>query len=223
MKILVNKLVNKLKSIKHKKLMYGVIAVVILVVLSFPRLGGWLVAEDEIAKSDIIVVLMGSIPDRVLEAADIYSEGYSDELVMVNSHMVGYDDLLERGVEIPGHAQVTHMAADSLGVNTEDVTILPGEAKSTQDEAVIIREYLREHEEINSMILVTSKYHSSRSKKILTKALDDLDREINVISRPSKYDNFDSDNWWKEREDIARVVTEYLKYINYYVREQFQL
>src|SRR5690554_4462545 len=116
MKTLVNKLINRLKNIKHKKLMCAIVVILILIGFLFPRLGGWLVAEDEIAESDIIVVLMGSIPDRVLEAADIYNEGYSDQIVMVNSHMVGYDDLLERGVEIPGHAQVTYMAADALGV-----------------------------------------------------------------------------------------------------------
>ncbi len=218
-----NILTEKVKQIKHKKLILVIIILLILSFILFPRLGEWLVAEDEISEGDVIVVLMGSIPDRILEAVDIYDKGYSNQIIMVNSHMVGYDALLSRGVEIPGDAQVAVMAANSLEVPDDILEIIQGEAKSTQDEAVIIREYLKENKDINSIILVTSKYHSSRSKKIFTKALDKLDRDIDIISRPSKYDSFNSKNWWKEREDIARVVTEYLKYINYYLREQFSL
>ena len=191
--------------------------------LIFPRLGEWLVTKDETAQGDIIVVLMGSVPDRTLGAVEIYQEGYSDKILMINSHMVGYDVLLERGVEVPGDAQLAHMVANSLGVPEEDLLILPAETKSTQDEAIVLREYLRENEDIDSIILVTSKYHSSRSKKIFGKALKDLDRDITLISSPSEYDNFNAKQWWKEREDFKRVVMEYLKYTNYYLHEQFQL
>ncbi|NLJ89845.1 MAG: YdcF family protein [Clostridiales bacterium] len=212
-----------LRQIKHKKLILLIIILVVLATYSFPRLGNWLVSEEEISEGDVIVVLMGSVPDRILEAVDIYNEGYSEKIIMVNSHMVGYDALLSRGVTIPGDAQLAVMAATALDVPEEDLLIIKGEAKSTQDEALIVREYLKENKDINNIILVTSKYHSSRSKKIFTKALDKLDRDVNVISRPSRYDNFDAKMWWKDREDIARVVTEYLKYLNYYLREQFQL
>ena len=132
-----------------------------------------------------------------LEAVDIYQEGYTDKILMINSHMVGYDALLERGVEVPGDAQLTHMVTNSLGVPEEDLLILPAETKSTQDEAIVLREYLRENE--------------------------DLDRDITLISNPSEYDNFNAKQWWKEHEDFKRVVMEYLKYTNYYLREQFQL
>ena len=107
---------------------------------------------------------------------------------MVNSHMVGYDALLSKGVTIPGDAQVAVMAAIELDVPADNLEIIPGEAKSTQDEALILRDYLSDKEDIESIILVTSKYHSSRSKKIFTKALNGLDRDIEIISRPSKYD-----------------------------------
>ena len=216
-------IIEKLKGIKHKKLVIAIVIILLLFILIFPRLGEWLVKEDEITQSDIIVVLMGSVPDRTLEAVDIYQEGYSDKILMINSHMVGYDDLLERGVEIPGDAQLAHMAANSLGVPEEDLLILPAQTKSTQDEAIVLRDYLRENEDIDSMILVTSKYHSSRSKKIFEKALEGMDRDITVISRPSEYDNFNEEQWWKDREDFKRVVMEYVKFINYYAREQFQL
>ena len=218
-----DKLIERIKNIKHKKLVIALIIIVLLFVLGFPRLGNWLVEEDEIVESDIIIVLMGSVPDRILEAVDIYSQGYSDKIIMVNSHMVGYDTLLSRGVEVPGDAQRAMMAATELGVKEDDIKILPGETRSTQDEALIIREYLDENKDIDSIILVTSKYHSARTERIFTKALKNLDKDILITSRPSKYDEFNSQDWWRNREDIQRVITEYIKFANFYLREQFQL
>lgn len=208
---------------KKQRIIKIIIVIVLLIALLFPRLGDSLVAEDDLVESDIIIVLMGSVPDRILEAVDLYQDGFAGQIAMVNSHMVGYDILLSRGVQIPGNAQLSKLAASSLGVPDDDILILDGEAKSTQDEAINIREYLRDKAEIDSIILVTSKSHSGRAKKIITKALGGLDREILVTSSPSKYDNFDAEHWWRDRDDAKRVVIEYLKLFNFYIREQFQL
>jgi hypothetical protein len=53
-----------------------------------PNLGQCLIVNDEVKESDVIVVLMGSVYDRileaVLEAVDLYHEGYSDKIVLIN-------------------------------------------------------------------------------------------------------------------------------------------
>lgn len=212
-----------MKRIKPKKLIISLIILLIFLVIVFPRLGKWLIAEDEIVKSDIIVVLMGSVPDRILEAVDLYYDGFADQIAMVNSHMVGYNILFSRGVKLPGNAQLSKSAASSLGIQDEDILILDGDAKSTQDEAIIVKDYLKDKENIDSIILVTSKYHSARAKKIFVKALDGLNRDIVVTSIPSKYDTYNSEQWWRNREDVKKVIFEYLKLFNFYTREQFQL
>ncbi|MBE3138297.1 MAG: YdcF family protein [Actinobacteria bacterium] len=148
-----------------------------------------------------------------MQAVDIYNERYSDKIVLVNS----YRKML------PGSAQLNKMAAIDLGVPEENILILEGSAKSTQDEALIIREYIRNNRVIESIILVTSKYHSGRSKKIFRKVLSGLDREISIYSSPSKYDTFNASQWWRDREDIKWVVLEYLKLANFYFRDQFLL
>lgn len=212
-----------MKKRKHRKIIIALVVLVMLLILSYPRLGQWLVAEDDVVKSDIIVVLMGSVADRILQAVDLYQEGEADKIVMVNSHRDAYDELLNRDVEIPGNAQLSQTAANSLGVPNEDIIILEGDAKSTQDEALVVREFLRYNDEIDSMILVTSKYHSARAKKIFTKALDSLNRDIRILSSPTQYDSFNPKYWWRNREDAKRVITEYMKLVNFYVREQFEL
>lgn len=211
------------KHLGKKIILTALLLILLTGGLLVPRLGHWLVAEDPLQEGDIVVILMGSVPDRVLEAAEVYRGGMAGKVVMVDSHRVGYDILLERGVDIPGSAQLSQAAAVGLGVPAGDIIILEGEARSTQDEAVILREYLRENEGVGSIILVTSRFHSARSKKIFARALAPLDRDIGLISRPSRYDTFDPQAWWKDREDAKRVVTEYLKLLNFYLREQFQL
>ena len=91
------------------------------------------------------------------------------------------------------------------------------------DEAIQVREYLKSETDIDSLIIVTSKSHSGRAKKIFIKAMSSLDREIRVISCPTKYDDFKAEGWWKSREDLKRGALEYLKLLNFYAREQFRL
>ena len=183
----------------------------------------WLVREDEPRESDIIVVLLGSIPDRILEAVDLYHQDYAKQIVMVATHKQGYDVLVERGVKVPLEETLNAEIARQLDVPAEDIVIIPGDTRSTQDEAVLIREYLAQHPEIQSMILVTSKYHSGRAAVILEKAFETLDRPIRLTSCPTAYDDFSTAKWWADRNQFKYVIMETLKYIHFYLIEQFEL
>ena len=223
---------DKVRMKEYNKFTGKKILLILVIVLAFfiflsifivPNLGQWLVVIDELPESDIIVVLMGSVYDRILEAADLYNEGYSDRIVLINSYIVAKDIIISRGIKVYGDTLISKMAAIDLGIPEEDIIVLDGNSRSTQDEALTIREYIRNNKEIESIILVTSKYHSGRAKKIFKKALSVLDREIDIYSSPSKYDPFNVNQWWKDREDIKWVVLEYLKLVNFYFREQFLL
>ena len=48
------------------------------------RAGNWLVKEDVPEHADAMVLLMGSFPDRVMQAADLYNEGQADRLIIVH-------------------------------------------------------------------------------------------------------------------------------------------
>ena len=110
-----------------------------------------------------------------------------------------------------------------LGVPVEKINILTGDVLSTQDEVIQMREYLKSESDIESLIIVTSKSHSGRAKKIFVKAMSSIDREIRVISCPTKYDDFNTERWWQNREDLKHGVLEYLKLFHFYLREQFEL
>ena len=200
-----------------------ILSVLLLGRLSLPSLGNYLVAEDEPQQSDIIVLLMGSGPDRMLGAVDLYHAEYADEILMVRNMVRGYDLVVSQGVKIPHDTDIAKEVAVQLGVPEEKITVLPGDALSTQDEAIAVREYLKTEPDIDSLIIVTSKSHSGRAKKIFIKAMSSLDREIRVISCSTKYDDFKAEGWWKSREDLKRGALEYLKLLNFYAREQFRL
>ena len=200
-----------------------ILAILLIGRLSLPGLGNFLVAEDEPQPSDIIVVLMGSGLDRTRGAVDLFKEGYADEIVLVRNMVSGYEQVVSQGVEAPHYSEIIKEVAVQLGVPEEKVKILPGDASSTQDEAIRVREYLQSEKDIDSLLLVTSKSHSGRAKKIFVKAMSSLDREVQIISCPTKYDNFNAEGWWQSREDLKQGVLEYMKLANFYLREQFGL
>jgi uncharacterized SAM-binding protein YcdF (DUF218 family) len=200
-----------------------ILSVVVLIRLSLPSLGTFLVAEDEPQQSDIIVLLMGSGPDRMLGAVDLYKQGYADHIVMVRNMVRGYDLVVSQGIKIPHDTDIAKDVAVQLGVPAEKITVLPGDALSTQDEAIAVRKYLKSESDIESLIIVTSKSHSGRAKKIFVKAMSSIDREIRVLSCPTEYDDFNAEKWWQYREDLKRGALEYLKLFHFYLREQFEL
>ncbi len=223
---------DKVEMKRYNKFTGKKILPVLVILLAFfiffsifimPNLGQWLVVMDELQESDMIVVLIGSVYDRILEAADLYNEGYSNRIVLINSYITAKDIIINRGIKVYGNTLLSKMAAIDLGIPEEDVLILEGNSRSTQDEALTIREYIRNNREIESIILVTSKFHSGRAKKIFKKALSVLDREIDIYSSPSKYDPSNVNQWWRNREDFQWVVFEYLKLANFYFWEQFLL
>lgn len=207
---------------RNKVLLIIILTVIALVVWIAPGMGHYLVVEDPLAEADILVVLMGSVPARVLEAADIYGQGYARELVMVQSFAEAAEELARRGVVIPGQAELTRDAAMALGVPENRVTILPGGAKSTKDEALVFADYLKEHPDVAKVILVTSSFHSRRTKVIFERFCGGLAQDVQFISRPSKYDAFQPQRWWLDRESAKLVVLEYLKLGHFYLVERWQ-
>jgi uncharacterized SAM-binding protein YcdF (DUF218 family) len=202
---------------KRKKLLVGVILLALLAVF-FRYAGILIVAEDSPEKADLIIVLMGSGPDRVLGAVDLYEEGYAPCILMVENWEPGYELLESRGVKVPRDAEIEAMVGTQLGVPEEAFIILPGDARSTQDEALIISRYLQDNPQIDKILLVSSKYHSQRSAIIFRWVIEDA----KVLSCPTPYDGFDADSWWRTRQDAKSVVMEYAKLANFYLLDRWR-
>lgn len=198
-------------------------SIIVLCVGSCRHAGQWLVKEDQPEHSDAMVILMGSIADRVLQAADLYHQNMAEKAIMVQSDMGAYRDLEERGAHIISNTRQVYDALVNLGVPSDSIRILTGSASSTQMEAIVIRDYLKNSPEINSLLLVSSADHLRRASMIFKSALKNNPIPVNIISCPSKYTDFDAEKWWRSRDGIETVILEYLKIGNFIVFEMRKL
>ncbi len=186
--------------------------------------GNWLVKKDEPVNADAIVVLMGSIPDRVLQAADLYHQGLAGKVLMVETGQADTDKVLEeRGTFIMSKTRLSKNAEISLGIPADSIIILQGGANSTQMEATIIRDYIRRISDIDTLLLVSSSFHTHRASMIFKTAFRKAGMHIDIFSIPSKYSSFNSDEWWKSKEGIETVMIEYLKMANFILFEKRKL
>jgi len=207
------------------KIRFVLIALMLVLFLGWliPGLGQALVVNDQLEKSDAIVVLMGGGYERMLETIDLYHAGYAPQIIMVQNSTNGYDVLLSRGIVALRDPDVLQMIGSQLGIPAQAFIVLPGDALSTQDEAVAVRAYLNQNPDLKALIIVTSKFHSGRAKRIFQKAVGSLDREVQIQADGSKYDELYQESWWQDREAMKTILLEYVKLANFYLREQFQL
>ncbi len=210
--------------LKKRYLLILLFILLVTIVLLFFRYGGeLLVTEDDLedVEQTVLVLLMGSVGDRALGALELYENEKVDQIWMVQSHLEGRELLEEKNITIPGDAELSKRILTDSGVPEEKITIIPGDAESTKDEALAVRKYVQNHTEIDHLILTTSKFHSYRAKLIFNKALND--KGITIYSSPTPYDPYQARGWYRDREDIQRVTTEYMKLAHYFLLEQFQM
>lgn len=187
------------------------------------RAGQWLVKENVPVHADALVVLMGNFPERVLQAADLYSAGRADRVIIVEESMGAYRGLEERGVSIISKTTQAKESCIALGIPPEKITILPGDARSTLTEAIIVRDYLRTTDGIDSLVLVSSPYHLRRATLIFDKVLHKSQPPVWVGCSPSAYANYNATGWWRQKEDIQNVLSELVKLLSFRFIEQRQL
>ncbi len=179
-------------------------------------IGDFLIVENQLKKTDIIIVLAGSIPDRTMEATDIYNDGYSKKILLTKEILPkSFEILLEKGVKIPEGYDINKIVLTSLGVSDDDIESLDKRVQSTYEEASAVKDFLMENG-YDSLILVTSKTHSRRAYLTFRSFLGN---EIEIINKPTKYDDFNPDAWWTKRKDAKELFFAYIKmlfYLTYY-------
>ena len=176
-----------------------VLVILILAVGGCRRAGSWLVKahEPEPEHADVMLMLMGSIADRVLQTADLYNEGVAGRVWIVEAGMGADKALEERGVHILSNTTQTKNALISLGIPADSIVILPGDATSTRMEAQIVRDYLRTQTGINTLLLVSSSDHTRRAFKLFKAAFSPMEDPPALYCSPSSYSKFNAEKWWR--------------------------
>jgi uncharacterized SAM-binding protein YcdF (DUF218 family) len=200
-----------------------VLVIVLLAVGSCRKAGSWLVKADYPGHADVMVMLMGSISDRVLQTADLYTAGVAAKVLIVESERGAYKALEERGVQIISNTTQACTALIALGIPADSIVILPGDAASTRMEAEILRDYLRTQTGIDTLLLVTSAEHTRRAFKIFNAAFTPMEESPVLYCSPNSYTKFHADKWWRSKDDIEEVLKEYLKLVNFVFFERREL
>jgi len=192
----------------------------LLLYLGYPYLlrvvGRYLITENPLQKAGAIVVLAGDGgASRTLEAVRLYQDGYAPTIILTHQTLPkGYEALARLGITAPEERDIQRLVLKAMRVPRAAVLEVSERADSTRSEMIYLTRFLDQHR-IRSVLLVTSRSHSTRARKILARIAGS---RIAIISRPSRYDTFDPERWWRSRRDAKEVLAEYEKLANYWVQ-----
>jgi uncharacterized SAM-binding protein YcdF (DUF218 family) len=186
----------------------------LLIAVTLPRLGPWLVIQDPLVKSDAIIVLGGTMYERQLEAVDLYRDAWAPRIYLFRELIDwGELELIERGVPYTKVVDVQIDAMVRLGVPRGAIEILD-RAESTAAEADYVRQLVLARK-LSRVIVVSSKQHTRRVRLVMRRRLADTGTE--VIVRPSRYDRSNVERWWSERATLRFTLFETQRLLGYWL------
>jgi len=191
-----------------KRLFIALTVSVIILFASSPywlsAYGRYLVVDEKPRKSDAIVVLAGETVPRVAKGAALYRENYGDVVIMTGGRLsTKYTE-----------ARIMLEEAADLGVPPSAV-MLEEKSQSTYENAVFVKKIIMESN-IKSFILVTSSYHTRRSRYIFEKVFKDSGVEIITVSAPDP--KYSPSSWWKDHEGQQKALTELANMVIYLLK-----
>lgn len=177
--------------------------------LVFWNLGRWLDREDPLQKAAAIAVLSGRMPDRALEAARLYNQGYAPQVWLSYSLEPG-TTLQKYSIPFAGEETYDRLLLMHEGVPESAIRVLEPPIVNTADEMHAFGLALR-GENPRRVILVTSKLHTRRTAT-LWKRISSEDGEAIVHGVPE--DEYLVGHWWQSTSGALDVVREVLGLLN---------
>jgi len=175
-------------------------------------MASFLMVEDALQPAAAIVALGGQTPFRELEAAKLYHSGWAPVVIVVreapNSEARALDDLK---IPIAGAWELSRAVLLQQGVPANSIIVPQDEGIGTLEELQAAYNALDSKDA--PVILVTSKFHTRRTRLTWRHVTDDRSEPI---ARAASGDPFDPSRWWQQRRFALWVVREYLGLMNYY-------
>ncbi len=204
---------KKAEKPKPKKNGWLFIFVIAALVISSPYWlpvpGTFLLVPDHLKKADCLVVLRGDDFFRFRKAVDLFSESYSENIVLSVTPKVSKE--YDLGYRVSGLVKLSGQELalkffDYFGKNPERIFFTEFEVTSTFSEAVATKELMLK-KGFKSLVLITSEYHMRRALLIFKWVFEGSGIEIYNATAESEL--FDPAHWWKKERDIRRVAEEY--------------
>jgi uncharacterized SAM-binding protein YcdF (DUF218 family) len=183
--------------------------VLCLGVVVFLRVGNWLVREDALEKCTAVAVLSGAMPDRALQAAEIYRAGFAPE-VWITQPTQPKQMMSALGVPFDGEEEYSKRVLIRQGVPENAIRVLTPTIVNTADEMKVLADTLQSRKG-STVIVVTSKAHTRRVHALWNKLENGRGQ---IIVRATTTDSFDPSHWWQSTHDALDVVREVLGLLN---------
>jgi len=177
--------------------------------LCFLRIGNWLVREDPLRPSTAIVVLSGAMPERALEATEIYHAGLAPE-VWITQPSEPKQTMTTLGIPFDGEEEYSRRVLMKHGVPERAIRILQPPIVNTADEMNTIAATLESVHSL-SVIVVTSKAHTRRVHGLWNRLEA---KRGQIVVRAARTDSFEPSHWWRTTHDALDVVRELLGLLN---------
>lgn len=183
----------------------------------------WLAAENLIVvkpleKSDAILVLGGSSTfiERTDKAAEIFQAGKSPKIFLTNDGLRG--GWSRKDQRNPFYWELAQRQLTKQGVSAEAIEVLPETVEGTRDEAILLVKTAKERN-LNSILLITSGYHSRRTLWVFEKtaAEHNANVEFGIESPPVGQQTPHTTIWWLGPRGWRDVAGEYLKFVYYWL------
>jgi len=171
--------------------------------------GSWLIHEDALQPATAIVVLSGNPPERALEAAQLYADGYAKEIWLTHPG-TRVDALADLGIHYPSEDDVNTRVLRRVGVPAKAIHILDTPIVNTDNELDAISEALQSRGR-GKLIIVTNKSHTRRVHLLWNKYYSSRGQAIvHAVSD----DSFQPDRWWMYSASMNQVVHEVMGIMN---------
>lgn len=199
-------LVKNIKMILKNKLFLLSILIFSFIIFGFlfiTDISNFLIFERPCLRADVILVLSGGVGERIEEAVNLYHKGYAPKILMGG------------GGEYFGRYYTDFMGeyANELGVRKKDI-LKERQALSTYENATYSLPILKELK-AKKVLLVTSKFHTSRAYKIFQKVFQKSNIEIYIVGVD---DEIDYQRWWQNHEMSQKILIELGKTFVYWIK-----
>ena len=176
----------------------GLLAIVVIAgLITLRRLGTWLVVNEPLARSDIIFVVDGQTPQRELEGAALFLEGWAPRVALTLPRDPTPADVRRLAGE-PAPQERAWQVLRRRGVPETAIVRLERVVENTDQELRVDFDYARAHG-FRRVIIVSSPYHTRRVRMIWRSRFGD---EIPVSVRVTRYEPLDPSRWWRSRRSI---------------------
>ena len=179
-------------------------------VLVAPWLASRLVVEKPLAQAEIVFVLSGAklYRERTKKAAEVYLKGNIKVVVLSDDGVsAGWSPEKQRN---PKFVELARESLVKAGVPESAIIVMPGVVNGTRDEAVRFQTEAKKRG-WDSVLLVTSGYHTRRAKGVFEGVLAGSNIRVGVTASPAGRSTPGVRTWWLSARGWEFVGGEYLK------------